>query len=243
MDVRFVPVETAEDQEALAKLADEIWHEYWPALIGAAQTDYMVEQFQSLEAIKRDMAENAYEYWFVVDEAGKTVGYTGGHEEPETSRYFISKIYLLAEEQVELARANAQCRTALRQEYQQQLAQYRTRIVTSGHSLREKLLIWDRGRDDRLVELCKLFLQTNLPKHRPDFQLEEAYYDWQDDVECLRLFSKEGQAALYPLDPLYQQLSPAFTPHLPPEDPAGFPLVDLAWAARQLESMTENDPR
>ena len=98
MDVRFVPVETAEDQEALAKLADEIWHEYWPALIGAAQTDYMVEQFQSLEAIKRDMAENAYEYWFVVDEAGKTVGYTGGHEEPETSRYFISKIYLLAEE-------------------------------------------------------------------------------------------------------------------------------------------------
>ena len=64
MDVRFVPVETAEDQEALAKLADEIWHEYW----------------------------------FVVDEDGKTVGYTGGHEEPETSRYFISKIYLLAEE-------------------------------------------------------------------------------------------------------------------------------------------------
>ena len=98
MDVRFEAVKTDADQEKLAKLADEIWHEYWPALIGAAQTDYMVEQFQSLEAIKRDMAENAYEYWFVVDEAGKTVGYTGGHEEPETSRYFISKIYLLAEE-------------------------------------------------------------------------------------------------------------------------------------------------
>lgn len=98
MDVQFVAVKTAEDQEKLAKLADEIWHEYWPALIGKAQTDYMVEQFQSLEAIKRDMAENAYEYWFVVDEAGKTVGYTGGHEEPETSRFFISKIYLLAEE-------------------------------------------------------------------------------------------------------------------------------------------------
>lgn len=98
MDVRFEAVKTDANQEKLAKLADEIWHEYWPALIGAAQTDYMVEQFQSLEAIKRDMAEHAYEYWFVVDEAGKTVGYTGGREEPETSRYFISKIYLLAEE-------------------------------------------------------------------------------------------------------------------------------------------------
>ena len=86
MGVRFVAVETDEDQEKLAKLADEIWHEYWPAIIGDAQTDYMVEKFQSLEAIKRDMAEHAYEYWFVVDEAGKT------------SRYFISKIYLLAEE-------------------------------------------------------------------------------------------------------------------------------------------------
>ncbi len=98
MEVTFAPVSTPADQEALAKLASEIWHEYWPALIGPEQTDYMVENFQSLKAIKRDMAENAYEYWFVVDETGKTVGYTGGHEEPETSRFFISKIYLLAEE-------------------------------------------------------------------------------------------------------------------------------------------------
>ena len=44
------------------------------------------------------MWKQAYEYWFVVDEAGKTVGYTGGCEEPQTSRYFISKIYLLVEE-------------------------------------------------------------------------------------------------------------------------------------------------
>ena len=72
MSVRFIAVETDEDRERLAKLADEIWHEYWPAIIGDAQTDYMVEKFQSLEAIKRDMAEHAYEYWFVVDESGKT---------------------------------------------------------------------------------------------------------------------------------------------------------------------------
>ena len=98
MEVTFVPVSTEQDQEKLATLAAEIWNEYWPAIIGQNQTDYMVENFQSLAAIKRDMAENAYEYWFVVDEAGKTVGYTGGHEEPKTSRYFISKIYLLAEE-------------------------------------------------------------------------------------------------------------------------------------------------
>lgn len=98
MSISFEPVTTEEDQEFLAKLADGIWHEYWPALIGSAQTDYMVEKFQSLEAIKRDMSENAYEYWILRDEEGRVLGFTGGHDEPETQRFFISKIYLLAEQ-------------------------------------------------------------------------------------------------------------------------------------------------
>ena len=95
------PISTPEQQEQLARLAAQIWNEYWPALIGQAQTTYMVERFQSLPAIQRDMAQNAYEYWFVLaEEAGerRTVGFTGGHEEPQTNRYFISKVYLLAEE-------------------------------------------------------------------------------------------------------------------------------------------------
>lgn len=154
--VTFQPIKTAKDVENLATLASEIWHEYWPAIIGADQTDYMVEQFQSEEAIRRDIAENSYEYWFIcaeenpdavnaannadakdaADTADTTnaadtarataqttaraansnttrnanapaktaptgkhiVGYTGGHVEPETNRFFISKIYLLAEE-------------------------------------------------------------------------------------------------------------------------------------------------
>lgn len=117
MIVEFSPVKTAEETEALAKMAGEIWREYWPALIGSEQTEYMIEKFQSLEAITRDIAEHNYEYWFVrvaedAEDASevadgahgasepqfRTVGFTGGHDEPETNRFFISKIYLLAEE-------------------------------------------------------------------------------------------------------------------------------------------------
>lgn len=101
MNVTFVPVKEGADQEKLAEMARTIWNEYWPAIIGQAQVDYMVENFQSLQAIRDDMAEHAYEYWFLeADEDGgsRIVGYTGGHEEPETNRYFISKIYLFAEE-------------------------------------------------------------------------------------------------------------------------------------------------
>lgn len=133
MNVTFIPVKEGVDQEKLADMAYEIWNEYWPSRIGQAQVDYMVANFQSLQAIKNDMAEHGYEYWFIcvdddVDASGadgndaggvgieriaegaiggnagsvsahmRIVGYTGGHDEPETNRYFISKIYLFAHE-------------------------------------------------------------------------------------------------------------------------------------------------
>lgn len=108
MSLFLIPVRSERDQEKLAELAGEIWREYWPDHIGAAQTEYMIEHFQSLDAIKRQMASEDYEYWFAyADEAefddevaasskwGRLVGFTGGHNEFETNRFFISKIYLL----------------------------------------------------------------------------------------------------------------------------------------------------
>ena len=53
---RFEAV-TQDSAPELAELAASIWREYWPAFLGTAQTEYMVEQFQSLPAIERDMRE------------------------------------------------------------------------------------------------------------------------------------------------------------------------------------------
>ena len=117
MIVEFVPVETEEQLRQLAAMAKDIWQEYWPSHIGQAQTDYMVAKFQTLDVIREDIANNHNEYWLirVADEMtppelddpkdapqatesnevlGRYVGYTGGHEEPETNRFFISKIYV-----------------------------------------------------------------------------------------------------------------------------------------------------
>ena len=114
MSLYFVSVVTDEHIHQLANMAGEIWREYWPDRIGADQTEYMVEQFQTYEAICRDMHEHEYEYWFVVEGpyglrqdtimacvaqgSAHIVGYTGGHNELETNRFFISKIYLYKEE-------------------------------------------------------------------------------------------------------------------------------------------------
>ncbi len=101
VDVAFKSVSPHEVPE-LAELAREIWFEYWPPRIGQAQTTYMVDLFQSEDAIRRAMAEDAFEYWFIVERdssgAERIVGYTGGHVEPETNRFFISKIYVLQSE-------------------------------------------------------------------------------------------------------------------------------------------------
>lgn len=99
MTVEFVPVTTDGELKNLASLADEIWHEYWPSLIGRDQTDYMVEKFQSFPRIAEDVRSGSYEYWLIRATAdNRVVGYTGGREEQEEKRYFISKIYLLKAE-------------------------------------------------------------------------------------------------------------------------------------------------
>lgn len=99
MAVKFVPVTTDEELKNLASLADEIWHEYWPSLIGSDQTDYMVKKFQSFPRIAEDVRSGSYEYWLIRSATdNRVVGYTGGREEQEDKRFFISKIYLLATE-------------------------------------------------------------------------------------------------------------------------------------------------
>ncbi len=118
MTLRYAPVQDDRAIANLAQLAYDIWHEYWPSRIGAAQTDYMVEQFQSIPALKRDICEFNYEYYLVYDKADTLVGYTGGCDEHfendplceeackhgqaiahrSRARFFISKIYLCKEE-------------------------------------------------------------------------------------------------------------------------------------------------
>ena len=97
MELRFEPVKSGEEIKEITAIADIIWHEYWPSLLSDDQVDYMVEKFQSLAAFTADIHENGNEYW-ILKADGKVVGYTGGREEHESSRFFISKIYLFAEE-------------------------------------------------------------------------------------------------------------------------------------------------
>jgi predicted acetyltransferase len=79
------------DLSLTARTAQEIWNEYFPALIGQDQTDYMVERFQSEEAMKEQEKHEHYRYFHVL-QGDALVGYIGLKYEPD--RLFLSKLYL-----------------------------------------------------------------------------------------------------------------------------------------------------
>lgn len=75
----------------VADFADVVWHEYFPFLLTDEQIDYMVEKFQSFEAMKEQTKHQHYTYYQVLKD-NEMIGYIGLKFEPD--RLFLSKLYL-----------------------------------------------------------------------------------------------------------------------------------------------------
>ena len=92
--VTLTQVKTDEQLKTLAETANIVWHEFFPCILTEEQIDYMVDKFQSYEAMKNQMKNDGYEYYFITAD-DKILGYTGIKKEQE--RLFLSKLYLLKE--------------------------------------------------------------------------------------------------------------------------------------------------
>ncbi len=93
--MKLIPVLTEEQINKTAVLADEIWHEFFPAIISVSQIDYMVEMFQSVNAITKQINENGYKY-FLMHKNGTYAGYLAIQPQAD-GRLFLSKIYVKKE--------------------------------------------------------------------------------------------------------------------------------------------------
>lgn len=89
------PVITPSETKIAAKLAHKIWNQHYIPLIGKAQVDYMVEKFQSVEAISEQI-EKRYEY-FLSYHKELPRGYLALVTNEEEKKMMISKIYIDAE--------------------------------------------------------------------------------------------------------------------------------------------------
>ena len=96
--IQFVPATTPQQFDVIARLAHEIWYEYYVPLIGRAQVDYMVGKFQSSGAMQQQLHEG-YEYFLIeggtTERDGQPIGYCAVQEQPAQNSLFLSKLYLL----------------------------------------------------------------------------------------------------------------------------------------------------
>ena len=94
MAVTFIKVTEEEQIEKIAEIAAPIWHETYDCINGVASTDYMIEKFQSVPAIHRQMESEGYVYYMMLDD-GVPAGFIGlvPHKE---GKMFLSKLYVAA---------------------------------------------------------------------------------------------------------------------------------------------------
>lgn len=92
MAIEITKVKYLPELRQVAELADKIWHECFPGIISEGQIDYMVEKFQSLEAMIEQVESQGYTYLAVRDD-GDLCGYIAIKPESD-NRLFLSKLYL-----------------------------------------------------------------------------------------------------------------------------------------------------
>lgn len=80
-----------EEIKALAECAKIIWNEYYSTILSQAQIDYMVEQFQSFDAIKKSIEKEHYIYYILCNKEN-VIAYCGF--QPQEQHLFLSKLYV-----------------------------------------------------------------------------------------------------------------------------------------------------
>lgn len=94
VNIIFEQVVNDEQIKKLANTANVVWHDAFREIITLAQIEYMIEKFQSFNALTEAVNKNGYEYYFIkVD--NNVAGYTG--IKAENGKLFLSKLYILKE--------------------------------------------------------------------------------------------------------------------------------------------------
>ena len=94
MNTQIQKVKVQEEINLVAELGTKIWHEHYSSILEPDQIDYMVDKFQSANAVESQIEKQGYEY-YLIKEGDTTVGYIGLIMEVE--KLFLSKLYIAKE--------------------------------------------------------------------------------------------------------------------------------------------------
>jgi C_GCAxxG_C_C family probable redox protein len=93
-EVSFIPVETKEQIKETAAIAETVWHEHYASILKITQIDYMLEKFQSCDAITEQISKDGYQYYELVNQGG-AAGYFSFRKQADS--LFLSKLYIVKE--------------------------------------------------------------------------------------------------------------------------------------------------
>lgn len=117
------------------------------------------------------------------------------------------------------------------------------RIVEDINALREKVSCLERNRDDRVIELCKVFSAYNLFSQRPDFDFRNAFYTAISGKEIIYLYDNEKNELCNKKNELccelpekaYDYLKDLFYgSHYATQLDDNYPIIDYKWAESVL---------
>jgi GNAT superfamily N-acetyltransferase len=90
--ISFQPVHSEAQIADVARLAREIWQEHYVPIIGQAQVDYMLENFQSETALSKQL-QQAYEYYLITNNR-QSAGYLAIVPGQNDASLMLSKLYV-----------------------------------------------------------------------------------------------------------------------------------------------------
>lgn len=82
------------DKNAISEMSDlasEIVKEHYDPILGSAQNDYMIQNFQSKKAIHMQL-EQGYQYYFIYDNSNSKIGFLAFYLRED--HVYMSKFYL-----------------------------------------------------------------------------------------------------------------------------------------------------
>lgn len=114
---------------------------------------------------------------------------------------------------------------------------YKTlRIVEDMNALKEKVSSLEQQRDDRIIELCKVFTAYNLLSQHPDFEFRNAFYTAISGKDMIYLYDHDGNDMCCELpEKAYDYLKELYenSPFAARFD-GNYAIVDYAWAEEIL---------